>query len=123
MGIIFKADGDEIRRRNRRSDGLRNLPDIERQAFFCFLYLSSLLVFFSLITEETRYIYIYIWLGHWIYIEDEQEAAITVNELENLLFAIFIMAQSLFRFSIPLPLLALLDADEVIDGKNYNLKS
>lgn len=123
MGIIFKADGDEIRRRNRRSDGLRNLPDIERQAFFCFLYLSSLLVFFSLITEETRYIYIYIWLGHWIYIEDEQEAAITVNELENLLFAIFIMAQSLFRFSIPLPLLALLDADEVIEGKNYNLKS
>ena len=62
MGIIFKADGDEIRRRNRRSDGLRNLPDIERQAFFCFLYLSSLLVFFSLITEETRYIYIYIYI-------------------------------------------------------------
>ena len=80
------------------------------------------LLFFNY-REDTVYIYIYIWLGHWIYIEDEQEAAITVNELENLLFAIFIMAQSLFRFSIPLPLLALLDADEVIDGKNYNLKS
>lgn len=60
MGIIFKADGDEIRRRNGRSDGLRNLPDIKRQAFFCFLYLSSLLVFFSLITEETWCVYIYI---------------------------------------------------------------
>lgn len=59
MGIIFKADGDEIRRRNGRSDGLRNLPPIERQAFFCFLYLSSSLVFFSLITEETWYIYLY----------------------------------------------------------------
>jgi len=33
------------------------------------------------------------------------------------------MAQSLFRSSIPPPLLALLDADEVVDGKNHRVKA
>ena len=49
VGGLFAANGDEIRRRDGGSDGLRHAPDYERQAFFCFLYLSPLLLFFSLL--------------------------------------------------------------------------
>ena len=47
MGSFFETDDDEIRRRDGGSDGLCRVPDYERQAFFRFLFLSSLLGFFS----------------------------------------------------------------------------